>query len=133
MVNLKRGADHTHSSVDINGTTILATSVVGKAFDMLRASGRTQLMLNLVETGDKVVVSAKQDRSLIQRGLLERNVDAEVVVCAGSDYSEILGAIGRNSHSNIWFDHYWVETQVLKQINRVRMNMDAVAYHMQRK
>lgn len=91
-----------------------------------RRTGRTELMLNMLNKGDYVVCGTQAEQRHISHEIKARGVDGVVVLAC--DPVRLEGLVTRGQRANkVYFTHDFVEQFYECRINRMHEDLDAIS------
>lgn len=98
-------------------------------------TGRTELMLNMLNKGDYVVCGTQAEQRHISREIKSRGVDGVVVLaCDPVRLDRLDGLVARGKQANkVYFTNGFVEQFYGCRINRMHEDLDAISARLMRR
>lgn len=101
--------------MDIFGIGKAVESMMRIYTQTVRRSGRTEMMINSLRSGDRVVFNNQNEADRVNRLCRERGLDIDCIVSSPKNPEKLFDR-GQSRYRTL-FDHSWLEEFYLKKIN----------------
>jgi hypothetical protein len=93
-------------------------------FDALRRTGRTTLLVRIVEDGDIIITDTNRNKELLDRALIGKK-SVRVIAVNPKRPTDVLEKLNGTSCKNLYFDHTWLEKSYIYGVQeRAKMHDD---------